>query len=452
MKSIRSLAFGAMLFAIFAAALCLSPAAALGVAAVLPLLGITADPEVAKLLGEAAAEIKSLKADVAATKGEFGLIKETKGQVEKLELSLDGFQKQFKQLRSAQLAERKHLVRQTGQISDEAAAQVLAASLATRIKAGGNLEAKQRDHYAGIYKEITGVEVKAALTSSDIPLPVEHSGEIVELVSAFGAARRYGTVYPLGSASVKLPRLGTDPTFGLIAASGSVTEKSPTIVNVTFTPEKFGGLIRLPSEIDADSIVPMGQFLARYAARQIAYVEDYQFFRSSGAGSGLNGSVEGLCTSTITNSKVTQMASTKVKYSDATLANLRTVRSVVDAAALGMSAYYLHPTFEQHLAGLNTAGDKPYQANGINGATLDGFPIRWVDSMPAYSTGSNASKVFVLFGDLSFQYLGIRGGMRFESSQEAAFATDEILVRALERLTIGLMATGAVAGLQTAAS
>jgi len=57
-----------------------------------------------------------------------------------------------------------------------------------------------------------------------------------------------------------------------------------------------------------------------------------------------------------------------------------------------------------------------------------------------------------LFGDLSFQYLGVLGGIRFDTSVDAAFATDEILIRALERFTIGLMAIGAVAGLETAAS
>jgi HK97 family phage major capsid protein len=112
----------------------------------------------------------------------------------------------------------------------------------------------------------------------------------------------------------------------------------------------------------------------------------------------------------------------------------------------------MHPSFEQLLCTFNASGDKPYQANGVQGATLDGFPIRWVDVLPAYSTSVNVSKVFMLFGDLSFQYLGVRGGVRFDTSADAAFATDEILIRALERFTIGLMATGAVSGLETAAS
>ena len=59
----------------------------------------------------------------------------------------------------------------------------------------------------------------------------------------------------------------------------------------------------MPSEIDQDSIVAVGQFIARYAARNIAFVEDYNFWASTGAGSGQNGSVAGFASSTITNSK-----------------------------------------------------------------------------------------------------------------------------------------------------
>jgi len=124
----------------------------------------------------------------------------------------------------------------------------------------------------------------------------------------------------------------------------------------------------------------------------------------------------------------------------------------VDAAALGMGAYYCHPSFESLFSSLNTQGDKPYIANGVNGASLDGFPIRWVDVMPPLLTTDVVSTVHVLFGDMSFLYLGVRGGIRFQTSIEAAFATDETLIRALERFTVGYMATGALSGLITHSS
>ena len=414
--------------------------------------------------GAAAAPVEELKSLLAQIKtlseGNTGEIKTLKEANEKLLKDFDEAKKQLDALRKAQLVKRESQITRSGNVSDDCARYLAAVALSARLRSGKDTPG--RDAMEGIVKEILGVEAKAALTSSDIPLPTEFSGQVVELVSMYGAARRHGTVFPLGSGTVKLPKLSTDPTFGLIASSASITEKSPQVAWVTFNPEKFGGLIRLPSELDADSIVPIGQFVARYSARQIARVEDHNFFVGTGAGSGVNGAVKGLTYSTIDNSKVTQMAATKTKFSDATLANFRTLRSVVDSAALKSSKYYLHPSFEQLLATFNTAGDKPYNpqaqiaGTGANpftvGPTLDGFAIEWVDSMPAYSTSANVSTVFALFGDCTYQYLGTRGGLRYDTSADAAFATDEILIRALERFTIGLMANGAVAGLETAAA
>lgn len=347
--------------------------------------------------------------------------------------------------------------RRGGEVSEDCAKFLGAIGLIAALKTpSADLKSHQIEMCERQIKSILNIEVKAALTASDIPLPIAYSSEVVELVYEYGQARRLCTVFPLGAGTVKLPKLGTDPTFGLIAGSGTVTEKSPTIVFVTFAAEKFGGLIRLPSEIDEDSIVAMGQFIARYAARNIALCEDYQAFRSTGAGSGVNGTGPGLTTAVVTDTCVVNQAATKTKQSDATLANFRALRSesTLSGAVLPRAKYYMHPTYEALLVTFNTSATvTPYiRGNGTAPATLDGFPIEWVSVMPAYSTTASVSLCHVLFGDAMYQYLGARGTVRLDTSREAAFATDEILVRALERMTVGLMASKAVAGLVTAAS
>lgn len=412
-------------------------------AALLPMLGIVAPEEEfqAKVLSgvtglqEAQKKFETLLAQKDAD------ITKVKEAMNELSVKMAEHQKKQQLMRRGFAA--------PGKVSDECA-RMLGAVALVGAAAQEKLRGMSLDTVDGIIKDVFGV-TRTALATSDIPMPVGYGGEVVELVSQYGAARRLGTVYPLGNGVTNLPRLKTSPAFGLIPMSGS-TEVSPQVEFVTFTAQKFGGIIRIPSEIEEDSVVSIGQFLARYAAREMAKVEDHNFFVGTGASSGANGAVAGLCASTITNTKVVQMGSTKTKRSDTTLANLRALRSVVDAAALPFSRYAMHPSFEQHLSGLNTAGDKPYQAVAGRGATLDGYPIEWVDIMPVYSTSATISTVHVLFGDFSYQYLGVRGGMRFDVSKEAGFTTDETLVRALERFTIGLMATGAIGGLETAGS
>lgn len=348
-------------------------------------------------------------------------------------------------MRKSQLSASARKAHLKGEVSEECARFLGAIGISRGLLKGHIQDNVSRAK--GLAEEVLG---KAALTTTDIPLPTEFGSEVVELVYKFGQARKVGTVFPLPAGAVKLPKLTTDPVFGLIAMSAAIAQKSPQFDWVTFNAEKWGGLIILPNEIGEDSIVAVGQFIARYAARNMAKIEDVVFFTADGTAT--YDSLQGLTKSVDTDGKIVTMAATKTKYSDATLANLRALRATVDGAALASSKYYLHITFEQHLSGLNTAGDKPYIANGVNGASLDGFPIEWVDVLPPYSTAANVSSVFALFGDASYEYLGTRGGMRFDTSDAPGFANDQLYIRALERFTIGKMATGCMGGLKTAAS
>lgn len=407
------------------------------------------------------AGVDALQGKITALEGEVKLIKETPEEIKRLKEEANAQRTILAKVEKHVANTRSGRGARAGFVSDDCARHLGGVALLLGIKGGQLAGGKARDFAEGMVKDIMGVEARTALSSSDIPLPVAYSGEVAELVGVFGTARQYGTVMPLGAGSVKLPRLKTDTTFTLLSQSTAITEKSPQTEWVTFTPEKFGGLIRIPSELDEDSIVSIGQFVARYAARQMARAEDTQFWVSTGAASGINGTAEGLTKSVQTDSKTTLQTGLG-SPSEMTLAHLRAVRSVPDASAIRFGAYYMHPTFEQKLASFNTGGDKPYNPNAqiagtgaqpfVNGPTLDGFPIRWVDVMPVYTTADALTTVHVLFGDASFNYLGIRGGMRFDTSTEAGFTTDEILVRALQRMTVGKMATGCMAGVLTAAS
>jgi len=370
--------------------------------------------------------------------------------VEQVKMELDSFRKQ-------QIAIKRNHVRRPGEFVSEDCARHLGGLILMAACNQGRLGTRSLDQAQGLARDILGVHHKAALTSSDIPLPTEYSGEIVELVYQYGQGRQFATVFPMGALTVKLPKLTTDTTFGLIAQSGTVTEKSPQIAFVTFTAEKFGGLIRLPEEIDEDSIVSMGQFLARYTARNIARIEDTQVFTSTGADSGINGAGPGILQAAVTDSCTYVLGgatnSGKTAISQATLADFRNLRglSTLSGVVFNNASYFMHRTFEALLVSFNTSATvQPYQrGTATSPATLDGFPIQWINVMPVLTSSAVVTTPYVAFGDVSYQYLGLRNGVRFDTSRDAAFTTDEILVRALERLTVGYMASKAVAALVT---
>lgn len=339
----------------------------------------------------------------------------------------------------------------SGEVSRQCARMLGALALAGCLRQNTAVDEDRKGAMQRSMESILGKDLtRTALSSSDIPLPVEYSGEVVELVAQYGVGRQYATVYPLGAGSVKLPKLKTSPAFGRLAIATAIAEKSPQTEWVTFAPDKFGGLIRIPTEIDDDSIVALGQFVARYAAREMAKVEDTLVFLGDATGGFTE--IEGLDDEVVDDSNVVQMATGTTNNAAVSLANLRAMRALVASPALAMGAYYFHPSFEQRFSALNASGDKPYEANAARGATLDGFPIRWCDVLPPYSASADAAAVFGYFGDLSYRYLGVRGGFRFDTSREAAFATDEVLIRAVERLDARTMADDAISGVQTGAA
>ena len=298
---------------------------------------------------------------------------------------------------------------------------------------------------------------KAALATTDIPLPTIYVPQIIELVYKFGQFRQYATVFPLGAATVNLPQLkpGEDE-FGLIAISGAVGEKKVAAQNVTFTSQKVGGIIRIPTEIEEDTFIPLGQFLARYISRRFAAFEDKMGFLGDNSGTYNRYGVGPYIASIANTPQLQQLAAGKTKVTDATINDFRAMRALVNPAVLqsGDYAYYLNPTMDSLLVTFNTLNTPQIyvREQGGQSATLDGFPIRWVGVMQTYTTKAAPNAFLAVFGALSYWYLGERGAPRVETSREVYFATDEIGMRAVERIDVEPMAPDAMSALQTAAA
>ena len=80
-----------------------------------------------------------------------------------------------------------------------------------------HLNSQNRDMILSKSAEVLGMELRTALTTTDIPLPTEFQSQVVELVWTYGDFRRNATPFPMGTGTVKLPKLKTSPAFGLIA-------------------------------------------------------------------------------------------------------------------------------------------------------------------------------------------------------------------------------------------
>src|SRR5438876_8249016 len=247
--------------------------------------------------------------------------------------------------------------------------------------------------------------------------------------------------------------MGTRPSFGSIAMSAAFPEKSPTITFASLESHKIGGIVRLPREIDEQSVVAMGQFLARYGAVEFARAEDTWGVLADGGGT--YDAVKGIVQIARDNTKTVTLASTNTHPSDATLADFRSLRTKVNKAALNgrLSAYYLDSTWETALPGFKTSAEpNVYQRLPDGTAMLDGYPIVWTDVLTAYGTSAAADSPLAVFGALSFWWLGEHGSPRIDTSEHVWFANDQLAVRFIEEIDFDYAALDSTAALITAAS
>jgi HK97 family phage major capsid protein len=400
--------------------------------------------------------------EMAEFRGLVGDLKADWSQVKTMLQEYPQLKNEVNTLRRANLGRSSVTPRRRGHVSDECAAFIGAAFVVGNARAGkfDVLDARTKDALLSESRNILGMNQKTALTTTDVPLPTQFFSELRELISEFGVARNRMMRFPIGQGTAKPPRFKTRPTFGSIAMSAAFPEKSPQIEFASLESHKIGGIVRVPREIDEQSIVPMGQFLARYGAIEFARAEDTWGFLADG--SGTYETVKGIAQIATDNSKTVTTATGLTAPDDTTLAHYRTMRTLVNPAVLnlGSAAYYLHSTMEVHLRTLNTTTDpyafipdRPLSNDAAQrGAHLDGFPIVWTDVLQAYSTSAQVNKYVAVFGALDYWWMGEHGNPRMDFSSDVYFTTDELGTRFIEEIDFDYQDVGATSALRLAAS
>lgn len=414
--------------------------------------------------GTALAELKTLLTDGVKQIGEntktlTGLDHRVKGVETEIKTAGDSIatlRSDVDAMKKSRLEPQLRQVRPKGKVTDHAARE-LASLFILHCERSNKLEAlasgaSAAQKMALEARTVLGIpHTKTALTTSDIPLPTSFTGELRELVAEFGVVRNQMFPYPLGQGTTRPPRMGTRPAFGSIVMSAAVDEKSPTITFASLESHKLGGLVKVPREIDDQSIVQMGQYLARYGAVEFARAEDTWGFLADGTAT--YESITGVCKTAADNSKLVTLAAGKTAPSDAVLADFRALRPYVNVTARKGGKYYLNHTWETRLRDFNTQANPNafmYRPDGT--ATLDGFEIVWVEVLSEYSTAAAVSTYLAVFGDLQWWWFGERGSPRVDFSEHVFFENDQLATRFLEEIDFDYQALACAAVLKTPAA
>lgn len=273
-----------------------------------------------------------------------------------------------------------------------------------------------------------------ALADASVPMPTSFIHQLYTYLVDTSSVRQAGAtvISTQTGESILVPRSTNEGTATWFAEAATITASDPTIGSVTLSSHKLGKLIQVSKELATDVGFDLVGFLAQSAGRNIgiatnsAYVSGTGTTQPTGLLNGITlgvtgtagaGGTVGFPTATggdtqtdwlvdLYHSVIPQyrpraawmMNDTTIKY----------VRKLKDT----LGRYLWEPSLQAGVA--DTILGKPVYANPA-------FPLFGVSTTP------------IAFGDFSAYYVRDVTPLRFERSDEYAFASDQISFRALMR-------------------
>lgn len=319
------------------------------------------------------------------------------------------------------------------------------------------------DFRAQRWCETHGVAFRAALsegtnTAGGYLVPDEMAQAIIDLREEYGVFRKEARITAMGRDHMIIPRRTAGVSAVFVGENSSLTESDLTWDNVTLTAKKLGVMTRMSTEVADDAIINLADQLASEFAYAFALKEDQCGF--IGDGTSTYGGIFGIQKLFDTNyaslagavfGSAGTSGGTHDLFSEIDNADLTTVMAALPMYARAGAKWYCSAVandivFSRLKA---TAGGNTTQT--LDGKLVDsylGYPIV-VSQVLNATTTANDNKCMLMFGDLSKAAdLGDRRGIEVKRSDDRYFDTDQIAIKATERIDINVheMGTSSVAG------
>jgi len=297
-------------------------------------------------------------------------------------------------------------------------------------------------------------------------VPQEWATEVFRVVEDFGLVAKLATKFPMSGATLNVPRLSASVSVYWPGEGAVGTSAQPTFEQVQLEAKTLVGITPMSNELLADANISIITLLTTLFAEAIAGELDNQGLTGSGAP----------FTGVLSDAGVTvyQPATSSTFTLAATPTFARTLISKIKPWALQGACFVMHRsvwalyqlvaasgTGNFMLSSFNPVITGNTQANGVQGfplgvaGTMWGYPVLLSDKMPSSTA---ISTKFVIFGNLSHIFLGMRQDLAVAISQEATvdsvnlFAANMSAVRVTTRVAIAVGLPTAFAVQETSAS
>jgi HK97 family phage major capsid protein len=318
-------------------------------------------------------------------------------------------------------------------------------SVEDAYKTGMWLKAKSGDAEAKRWCQDHGVEARAmgstSANSGSAVVPDVLSSTVIRLVDQYSAFAQNATSVTMPSDVLQFPRRSGGTTAYWIDENTAITASDPTMNQVSLTARKVSGAVVIASELLADSIVSISDFIATELGLSLANaVEAAAWSGNPASAPGVAGLVTSHTGGLLASSGATYAASLVTAAGDTpdevTKANLLAMMAAVPQHSRQGAKWFCSPFFFatcMQALDLNQGGSVGL-SQGM-GLTFLGSPVVLTDRLPSGADSTGA--VMALYGNMAnSSYYGVRQSIEIASSDQVNFLSDQTVIRAVARVAI----------------
>ena len=300
----------------------------------------------------------------------------------------------------------------------------------------GDAEARRWCNDAGVEARAQG---STGNTTGSAFVPDILSNQVLRLVNEDSVFASNATPVNMPSDVVLVPRRTGGATAYWVAENAAITDSDPTHSQITLTAKKVTAATRVSSELFEDSVVGIADMLATELAFTLTQAVESVAFNGNSANAP---SVAGILTANgiLKNSSADYAASLVTAAGDTfdeiTKANLVTMLGTMPSHSRQGAAWIVSPyAFATCFQALDlNQGGSVGLSQGL-GLTFMGYPVLLSHQM--VGAGDQTGNVMALFANLrNAAHFGVRRGLEIASSDQVAFLSDQVVVRATMRCAI----------------
>ena len=268
--------------------------------------------------------------------------------------------------------------------------------------------------------------------------------ELIYLRAQFGVIRRNADVRRMTSDTLFIPVMPGSTTVYWTTEGTAITPSQPTFSRVQLLAKKMAILTPVTSEVNEDSVVDLGNALARDMALRFSQEEDRVCSVGVGTTS-VDGYIDGFVTEVLgvaSNAGViTAAAGSTANYNAVTLGNFRSMVGALPRKYLipGEVKWYMSRAFFENvvcnrLDALSGNAVLDIQNFRDGQPTLFGYDIEYLDDLASAAAGATGTALCA-FGNLrQSAVLGDRRDTRIQVSDQYFFNTDELAFKGTQRI------------------